>query len=144
LFVFICSCQSVFMKKAKWMSGRNRLPPITPTALFFGRTALLPVTVRAVAVTSVPPTSATSTTVAPLGAVFGTTKVMAVSVYRVRARRGGRRGSRDPLRLILGRSVNFTGWSCLRPRPFTRHAAISALRNCIYDCELPGVARLSA
>jgi LysR family hydrogen peroxide-inducible transcriptional activator len=30
------------------------------------------------------------------------------------------------------------------PRPFTRHAAIAALRNCIYDCELPGVAQLSA
>jgi DNA-binding transcriptional LysR family regulator len=30
------------------------------------------------------------------------------------------------------------------PRPFTRHAAIAALRNCIYDCELPGVPQLSA
>jgi len=31
-----------------------------------------------------------------------------------------------------------------RRRPFTRHAAIAALSNCIYACELPGVARLSA
>jgi LysR family hydrogen peroxide-inducible transcriptional activator len=29
-------------------------------------------------------------------------------------------------------------------RPFTRHASIAALRNCIYARELPGVARLSA